>query len=61
MTQSAFSRRIQSFELWLGVPLFDRSCYPITLTEHGKDFIPYAEKILKMVNNTKERFLPGIP
>ena len=49
VTQSAFSRRIQALELWLGVPLFDRSTYPISLTEHGKNFVSYAEKILDLV------------
>ncbi|WP_375749618.1 LysR family transcriptional regulator [Vibrio sp. HN007] len=56
VTQSAFSRRIQALEVWLGVPLFDRSTYPITLTEHGKNFVPYAEKILDTVKVTKEDF-----
>ena len=32
VTQSAFSRRIQQLEQWLGVPLVDRSTYPTTLT-----------------------------
>ena len=31
VTQSAFSRRIQALELWLGVSLIDRSNYPTTL------------------------------
>lgn len=28
VTQSAFSRRIQALEVWLGAPLVDRSTYP---------------------------------
>ncbi|WCE30835.1 LysR family transcriptional regulator [Vibrio sp. SCSIO 43137] len=56
VTQSAFSRRIQALEVWLGVPLFDRSTHPITLTEHGKNFVQYAEKILETVRITKEDF-----
>lgn len=36
VTQSAFSRRIQALEVWVGVILFDRTSYPIELTEHGK-------------------------
>ena len=32
ITQSAFSRRIKSLENWLGVPLIQRSSYPVQLT-----------------------------
>jgi len=56
VTQSAFSRRIQALELWVGVPLFDRTSYPITLTEHGKKFVPYVENLLEMIKVTKEDF-----
>ncbi len=31
-SQAAFSRRIQSLEQWLGVPLIDRSTFPTKLT-----------------------------
>ncbi|MUJ29132.1 LysR family transcriptional regulator [Aliivibrio fischeri] len=56
VTQSAFSRRIQALELWVGVPLFDRSSYPIGLTEHGNKFVPYAENLLNQIKVTKEDF-----
>lgn len=56
VTQSAFSRRIQALELWVGVPLFDRTSYPITLTEQGEKFVPYVESLLEMVKVTKEDF-----
>ncbi|HAS8497933.1 TPA: LysR family transcriptional regulator [Vibrio vulnificus] len=56
VTQSAFSRRIQALEVWIGVPLFDRTSYPITLTEHGQKFVPYAENLLNQVKVTKEDF-----
>ena len=36
VTQSAFSRRIRSLEVWLGTALLDRSTYPITLTADGR-------------------------
>ena len=38
VTQSAFSRRIQALESWLGVALVDRSSYPTTLTPAGEIF-----------------------
>ncbi|MGF1698988.1 LysR substrate-binding domain-containing protein [Photobacterium makurazakiensis] len=56
VTQSAFSRRIQALELWVGVPLFDRTSYPIRLTEHGEKFVPYVENLLDMIKVTKEDF-----
>lgn len=56
VTQSAFSRRIQALELWVGVPLFDRSSYPIGLTDHGNKFVPYAENLLNQIKITKEDF-----
>ena len=31
VTQPAFSRRIQQLEVWVGVPLVDRSTYPTKL------------------------------
>ncbi|MGF1756992.1 LysR substrate-binding domain-containing protein [Photobacterium sagamiensis] len=56
VTQSAFSRRIQALEVWVGVTLFDRTSYPIELTEHGKKFVPYVENLLDMVKVTKDDF-----
>ena len=42
ITQSAFSRRIKSLEVWLGVPLIKRSSYPVQLSEAGVQFLPVA-------------------
>ena len=39
ITQSALSRRIRQLEEWLGVPLFDRKTYPVTLTPEGQAFL----------------------
>ncbi|WP_299329122.1 LysR family transcriptional regulator [Parasphingopyxis sp.] len=39
VTPSALSRRIQSLELWIGAPLFDRAVHPITLTAAGEDLM----------------------
>ena len=43
VTQPAFSRRLKALEMWIGVPLLDRSSYPITLTPAGSKFLPIAE------------------
>ena len=48
VTQSAFSRRIRSLELWLGAELLDRSTYPVTLTDEGRAFREYAEEITRL-------------
>lgn len=49
VTQSAFSRRIQQLEQWLGVPLVDRSTYPTTLTAEGRRFRETAEEVLRLI------------
>ncbi|MDA9433158.1 LysR family transcriptional regulator [Bradyrhizobium sp. CCBAU 51627] len=49
VTQSAFSRRIQALELWLGVSLVDRSNYPTTLTAEGREFLETAEETVRML------------
>ena len=56
VTQPAFSRRIQALEFWLGVTLFDRTSYPITLTEHGEKFEPAAEELIHKIRNLKYDF-----
>ena len=47
VTQSAFSRRIQALETWVGVPLLDRSRFPTTLTPEGRRFREMAEETLR--------------
>ena len=49
ITQSALSRRVKQLEDWLGSPLFDRSSYPIRLTEAGRTFLPRAQEIIRQV------------
>lgn len=53
ITQSALSRRVKQLEEWLGLPLFDRSSYPICLTEAGRTFLPRAQEILKQVRGAR--------
>lgn len=54
VTQSALSRRIKQLEDWLGSPLFDRSSYPIRLTEAGRTFLPRAQEILRHVQIARQ-------
>jgi DNA-binding transcriptional LysR family regulator len=53
ITQSAFSRRIQALEAWLGVPLIDRSTYPTTLTAAGREFRETAEEVVRMLHGSR--------
>jgi len=53
VTQSAFSRRIQSLELWVGVPLVDRSSYPTALTPAGRRFRETAEEALRQLDDAR--------
>ena len=49
VTQSAFSRRIQSLEAWMGTQLVNRQVSPIGLTPAGALFRSYAAEILRNV------------
>ncbi|WP_336489643.1 LysR family transcriptional regulator [Methylobacterium nigriterrae] len=53
VTQSAFSRRIQALETWLGVSLIDRSTYPTTLTVAGREFRETAEEAVRMLHGSR--------
>lgn len=44
-TQSAYSRRIQRLEDWLGVALFERKTRPVSLTDAGNAFIAPAKRL----------------
>jgi DNA-binding transcriptional LysR family regulator len=44
-TQSAFSRRIQRLEEWLGAKLFNRQDIPVTLTHAGEEFYHRAQRL----------------
>lgn len=48
VSQPAFSRRIRSLENWLGADLFDRTRYPVCLSEAGLEFKPIAEQIVRL-------------
>ncbi|OCJ70580.1 LysR family transcriptional regulator [Agrobacterium tumefaciens] len=59
VTQSAFSRRIQSLETWVGVPLIDRSSYPTTLTAAGRQFRETAEETLRQLEDSRMTLQAG--
>lgn len=44
-TQSAYSRRMQRLEEWLGASLFDRERRPVTLTPAGEEFLSRAHRL----------------
>ena len=54
VTQSAFSRRIKALEVWLGVPLVDRSHYPTRLTPAGEVFRDAAEDALRTIFEVRD-------
>lgn len=49
ITQSAFSRRINSLESWVGVALIDRANYPVKLSPAGSHFLPVAVEVLRQL------------
>ncbi|MBI0330644.1 LysR substrate-binding domain-containing protein [Burkholderia plantarii] len=53
VTQSGFSRRIQSLEQWVGAELIDRSGFPPGLTPAGRLFREVAEDVLHKLNDTR--------
>ena len=53
VTQSAFSRRIQSLEAWAGADLIDRSAYPTRLTLAGQALYAQAIGILQSVQSAR--------
>ncbi|MFT5194628.1 MAG: DNA-binding transcriptional LysR family regulator [Cellvibrionaceae bacterium] len=46
LSQPSLSSRIQQLEIDMGVTLFKRDKRPIELTDTGKTFLPYAERIM---------------
>ena len=59
VTQSAFSRRIQSLESWIGTPLIDRSAYPAKLSHAGEEFLPIAKAVLMQLLRARDEVRAG--
>lgn len=55
LSQPSVSARIQSLERELDVKLFDRLGKQFTLTEKGKQFLPYAQQILQSYKKGKQQ------
>ncbi len=55
ISQPSLSIAVKKLEQELGVPLFTASGRGIELTEHGKEFLPYAQGILRQVSQAKEQ------
>ncbi len=55
ITQSTFSRRIQSLEAWLGFDVIDRSSFPLSLTFEGEEFYRLAQEICPKLNDIREQ------
>lgn len=55
VTQSTFSQTIKQLEEELDSLLFFRNSHEVSLTEAGKELIPYAEKTLQMAENCTNR------
>lgn len=49
ISQSAFSRRIQSLETGVGAPLIDRSRFPLRLTVAGEQFRFHAAELVRKI------------
>lgn len=62
VTQSALSRRIKQLEVWVGVPLVDRSTYPIRLTLAGQSFLQHAHDAVGLLTHARDelsaRYMP---
>lgn len=56
ISQSAFSRRIQALEHWLGTPLIDRHTHPVSLTEAGSQLIQSANLVIRTIYKTREDY-----
>ena len=52
--QSTITSQIQLLEQELGVKLFDRLGHRITLTSAGNSLLPYAEQVVKLLEEAKQ-------
>lgn len=58
LTQPSVSARIQTLERELNIQLFNRNGKKVALTEKGKHFIPFAQKILQSYQEAKVSLYP---
>ncbi len=56
-TQSAYSRRVQRLEDWLGAALFDRESRPVGLTPAGEAFLSRAHRLREDIYDARRAVL----
>ncbi len=56
-TQSAYSRRVQKLEQWLGAPLFYRESRPVSLTPAGEEFLTRAHRLREDIFDARRAVL----
>lgn len=54
VSQSAFSRRIQALEAWVGAGLVDRSRHPVTLTDAGQQILEASEQAIGRIERERD-------
>ena len=54
LSQPSVTARIQTLERELNIKLFNRQGKQVTLTEKGKQFLPYAQQIINIFESGKE-------
>ncbi|PKG23313.1 LysR family transcriptional regulator [Niallia nealsonii] len=59
LSQPTVTARIKTLERELGAELFERSGRGIILTEKGRDFIPFAEQIIRTFEQGKKQLKKG--
>jgi len=59
--QSNVTTRVRQLEESLGVPLFLRDAKRMTLTDAGRQFLVYAEKLLALEEEARQSLRPGQP
>jgi DNA-binding transcriptional LysR family regulator len=57
--QSNVTTQIRALEDELGTPLFDRLAKRVTLTDAGKRFLPYAERVLSTIEEARRISAPN--
>lgn len=58
LSQPSVTARIQSLERELNCKLFDRIGKQITLTDKGKQFLPYARQLLDIYQKSRQQLQP---
>ena len=61
IAQPNLSRSIKELEADLGITIFDRTARGMCLTPEGEDFIGYAKKILKQIDDVELMYKGGAP